>query len=82
MHSTESRFVTGPSNILFAGVYVCTFQPRNFTSWGRVGVNLCLLLLGGRGGGEGAGGEEAAWVICDSADMRQKRSEHSLPNSK
>ena len=25
MHSTESRFVIGPSNILFAGVYVCTF---------------------------------------------------------
>ena len=27
MHSTESRFDIGPSNILFAWVYVCTFQP-------------------------------------------------------
>ena len=27
MHSIESRFLTGPSDILFAGVYVCTFQP-------------------------------------------------------
>ena len=31
MHSIESRFVTGPSNILFRGVYVyeyvCTFLP-------------------------------------------------------
>ena len=27
MHSTESGFVMGPSNTLFAGVYVCTFQP-------------------------------------------------------
>ena len=25
MHSIERRFVIGPSNILFAGVYVCTF---------------------------------------------------------
>ena len=38
MHSTESRFVTGPSNILFAGIYVCNFQPRNFTGWGSEGV--------------------------------------------
>ena len=28
--STESRFVAGPLNVLFAaGVYVCTFQPGN-----------------------------------------------------
>ena len=39
MHSIESRFVTGPSNILFAGVYVCTFLPGNFTCWGSEGVN-------------------------------------------
>ena len=38
MHSTESRFVTGPSNTLFAGVYVCTFQPGNVTGWGSEGV--------------------------------------------
>ena len=34
MHSTENRFVIGLSNILFAGVYVCTFQPENFTGYG------------------------------------------------
>ena len=28
----ESRFVIGPSNILFVGVYVCTFQPRSLTT--------------------------------------------------
>ena len=39
MHSIESRVVTGPSDILFSGVYVCTFQPRNFTGWGSEGVN-------------------------------------------
>ena len=26
MHSVESTFVTGPSDILFAGVQVCTFD--------------------------------------------------------
>ena len=31
MHSIESRFPVGPSNILFAaGVHVCTFQLGNF----------------------------------------------------
>ena len=39
MHSTESRFVMGPSNILSAGVYVYTFQPGNFTGWDSEGVN-------------------------------------------
>ena len=33
MHSTESSLATGPSNILFPSVFVCTFQPRNFTDW-------------------------------------------------
>ena len=39
LHTTESRFVTGPSNILFAGVFVCTFQPGNVTGWGNKAVN-------------------------------------------
>ena len=39
-HRVESRFVTGPSNTLFAGVYVCTFQPGNFTGWVSEGVKL------------------------------------------
>ena len=39
LNSTESRFVTGPSNILFVGAYVCTFQPGNSTSWGSEGLN-------------------------------------------
>ena len=38
MHGTESRFVIGPSNILFSGVYVSTFQPGNFAAWGSEGV--------------------------------------------
>ena len=40
MYSIDSRFVLGPSNILFAGVYVCTFQPGHFTGWGGEGVNI------------------------------------------
>ena len=43
MRSTESGFVIGPSNILFAGVYVCTFQPGNFTSCGSEGVKGYIL---------------------------------------
>ena len=38
MHSIESRFVKGPSKHVFAGVYVCTFQPGNFTGWSSEGV--------------------------------------------
>ena len=37
---TDSRFVIGLSNILFAGVYMCTFPPRNFTGSGSEGVKL------------------------------------------
>ena len=33
------RFVIGPEIILFTGVCVCTFKPRNFTGWGSEGVN-------------------------------------------
>ena len=39
LRSTESRYVIGPSNILFAGVCVSTFQPGNFTGCGREGVS-------------------------------------------
>ena len=39
MHSTEGRFVTGPSNTLSAGVYVDAFQPGNCTGCGSEGVN-------------------------------------------
>ena len=34
MDSIEIRFVIEPSNILFGGVHVCTFQPGNFTGCG------------------------------------------------
>ena len=34
------RFVIESSNTLFAGVYVCIFQPRNFTGWSNEGVNV------------------------------------------
>ena len=41
MHSTENKFVIaiGQSEILFADVYVCTFQPGNVIRWGSEGVN-------------------------------------------
>ena len=35
----------GLSNILFAGVYGCSFQPRNCTGWGCEGVNIRSTLL-------------------------------------
>ena len=38
MHSTESRFVTGLETVLFACLYVCTFQPGGFMGWGIEGV--------------------------------------------
>ena len=38
-HGIERKFVIGLSNILIADVYVCTFQPGNYTSWGSEGVN-------------------------------------------
>ena len=39
MRTIESRFVTGPSDILFGGVYVCTFpQPGIFTGCGSEGA--------------------------------------------
>ena len=40
MHSIKSRLVIGPSNILFGGMYVRTFQPGNFTGEGSEGVNI------------------------------------------
>ena len=41
MYSIESRFVIimNIKNMLFAGVYVCTFQSGNFTGWGSEGIN-------------------------------------------
>ena len=45
MHNMESRYVTGPSNILFADVYLSTFQPGNVTGWGSEGVNMKLRRL-------------------------------------
>ena len=44
-HSIENRFVTGPSDILFSSVHVCTFEPDKITGWGSEGVNVWLLLL-------------------------------------
>ena len=40
MRSIECRLVVVPSNMLFAGVYVCTFQPGNFTSSGSEGFKI------------------------------------------
>ena len=40
MHSFQSSFVIGPSNIMFSGMYGCTFQPGNFTGWGSEGVKV------------------------------------------
>ena len=44
-HSVENRFVTEPSDILSGGVYVCTFQPGNFTGWGSEGVDVMAHLV-------------------------------------
>ena len=44
-HNTESRFVIRPSNILLAGVYVCTFQIGNFTRLGNEGVKTAMKSL-------------------------------------
>ena len=40
MHSIKSRFVIGPSNVLFVGMYMSTFQPGNFTGCGSKGVKI------------------------------------------
>ena len=45
MHSSESRFVTGPPNILFGSVYGRTFEPGKFTGWGSEGVNLVCVWI-------------------------------------
>ena len=42
MCNIESRFVIGPSNVLSAGGYVCTFHPGNLTGCGSEGVK-CLI---------------------------------------
>ena len=42
MHSVESRFVIRPSDILSAGMCVCTFQHINFTGCCSEGVNPML----------------------------------------
>ena len=69
------RHVTGPSNIPFDGVYMCTFQPRNCAGWGSEGVKLIfltylllfffffflLLFFGGVGGG-GWGESSKHWT--------------------
>ena len=39
MDSTESRFVVGPSVVLFGSVNVCTFQTGSFTGCDSEGVN-------------------------------------------
>ena len=44
MHSIGSSFVTVPSYILFGGVYVCIFEPGNFTGCGSEGVKYGLAL--------------------------------------
>ena len=43
MPSTESRLVIAPSNIVFGGVYVWTFQPGRCTGWSSEGVRLDFL---------------------------------------
>ena len=45
MHETECRFVIRPLDILFAGVYLCTFQPENVAGWDSQGVKLHLFLF-------------------------------------
>ena len=42
MRNIESRVTTGPSNALFASVYVRTFQPPNFTSGAVKGLTIMI----------------------------------------
>ena len=46
MHDTEGRVVTGPSNILFPGVYVCTsiFNPEIWQAVAAKGLINCSFL--------------------------------------
>ena len=39
IHGLESRIVTGPSDTLFAGMYMCALQQGNFTGWNSEGVD-------------------------------------------
>ena len=43
MHNIERSFVIGLSYTPFACVYVCNFEPGNFTGWGSEGVNALFL---------------------------------------
>ena len=49
MHDIERRFVIGLSSILFAGVYLITFQPGNFTGCGSEGVNHVAVVVANDG---------------------------------
>ena len=43
MHSIESRVVIGPSNMLFAGVYMSTFEPGNLRAGAAVKTGLNMV---------------------------------------
>ena len=50
MHNIESRFVIGPENNLFIGVYteivyMCIFQPEKLTGWDSEGVSILACLI-------------------------------------
>ena len=62
-HSTESRFVIGPSNILFAGVYVCTFDTGPFTGWSSEGVTVLAI---------------AQLVLLYQTEKQRSKSKHRL----
>ena len=45
MHSIGSRFVIGPSNIMFSDVYLCIFQPGNVQAGAVKGLTKNSIVL-------------------------------------
>ena len=70
--SMENRFLLVPSDILFASLYVCIFQPRNFTSWGSEAVNRRLRGVGG-GGGSGGPSSPGLTTMPESPEHSHSR---------
>ena len=59
----ESRFVIGPSKILFAGVYMCAFQLGNVTGFGSEGASKLQLLASVMNCHQGAAEEDLNFFL-------------------
>ena len=85
------RHVTGPSNIPFDGVYMCTFQPQNCAGWGSEGVKLIFLtyllfffsflfcfLVGWGGGGVGGWGGGIFQALDKKTTAQPKKKQKNI----